>query len=130
MDRLLPLRPATTKSNETVEPTFSSLLLLCLVFVALVAIVAHVADVLFYQKRRQQVTMKGVSHDVEGLEFRVGDGDACRINLVILDGHMLIVIDFCSKQPTSLPSRRGNGLSFPCGPCNKFDARPLHFAHR
>jgi len=30
--------------------------------------------------------MKGVSHDVEGLEFRIGDGDACKIDLAILDG--------------------------------------------
>ncbi len=30
--------------------------------------------------------MKGISHDVEGLEFRIGDGDACRIGLAILNG--------------------------------------------
>jgi hypothetical protein len=77
-------------------------LLLYLVFVALVAlvalvaIVAYVADVLFYQKRWQQVSMNR----------------------------------FLQQAAYSLPSRRGNGLSFPRGPCNKFDARPLHFAHR
>ena len=30
--------------------------------------------------------MKGIADDVEGLEFGVGDGDACRIGLAVLDG--------------------------------------------
>jgi hypothetical protein len=33
--------------------------------------------------------MKGVSHDVEGPQFRIGDSDACRIGLAILDSRHL-----------------------------------------
>ena len=33
--------------------------------------------------------MKGVSDDVESAQFHIGDGDACRIGMAILDGRHL-----------------------------------------
>ena len=32
------------------------------------------------------LAMKGIAHDVEGLEFSVADGEAGRIRLAVLDG--------------------------------------------
>ena len=50
--------------------------------------------------------MKGVSHDVEGLEFRIGDGDTCRIGLAILDGSDLFLLELTNEN-VAKPSEIG-----------------------